>query len=153
MKMMQANNELKKLRNRALYYLAKREYGYQELIEKIKPYSSELNLDNDSLHQVVNELKDKNLQSDKRFCESYINSKKNKFGAKRISYELSKKKIEQSLIDSMIFDVQTNEYIFAQTVWEKKYNAIADNVGEKTKQIRFMQSRGFSFEIIKMIIK
>ena len=70
MKMMQANNELKKLRNRALYYLAKREYGYQELIEKIKPYSSELNLDNDSLHQVVNELKDKNLQSDKRFTSS-----------------------------------------------------------------------------------
>jgi len=46
-----------------------------------------------------------------------------------------------------------SEYDLALQVWNKKYSHVTQNINEKAKQIRFMQSRGFSFETIKKIIK
>ena len=82
---MQADDPLKRLKNRALYYLAKREYGFVELVNKIKPFATdELDLNLDSCYQIVEELKQKGLQSDYRFCESYINSKKESLAFKKL---------------------------------------------------------------------
>ena len=72
----QANEASKKLTNRALYYLAKREYSYHELVNKILNYAEELGLNKKDCEFIVNKLREQNLQSDQRYCESYINSKK-----------------------------------------------------------------------------
>ena len=151
---MQADDPLKRLKNRALYYLAKREYGFVELVNKIKPYATDkLNLSLDSCYQIVEELKLKGLQSDYRFCESFINSKKRKFGLHKISLELKQKEIDFFLIEEFIKVVSDDEYEFAKMVWEKKYSSLPSDLNEKNKQIKFMQNRGFSFDTIKKIIK
>jgi regulatory protein len=151
---MQADDPLKRLKNRALYYLAKREYGFVELINKIKPFATdELDLNIDSCYQIVEDLKLKGLQSDYRFCESYINSKKRKFGHQKISYELKLKEIDDFLIEEFIEVLRDEEYESARMVWEKKYSSQPTDLNEKNKQIKFMQNRGFSFDTIKKIIK
>lgn len=151
---MQANDPLKRLKNRALYYLAKREYGFVELINKIKFFATdELNLNLDSCYQIVEELKTKGLQSDYRFCESFVNSKKRKFGLQKISYELKQKEIDDFLIDEFIDALRDEEYESARLVWKKKYTSLPSDLNEKNKQIKFMQNRGFSFDTIKKIIK
>ena len=151
---MQANDPLKRLKNRALYYLAKREYGFVELINKIKSFATdELNLNLDSCYQIVEELKTKGLQSDYRFCESFVNSKKRKFGLQKISYELKQKQIDDFLIEEFIDALRDEEYESARLVWKKKYTSLPSDLNEKNKQIKFMQNRGFSFDTIKKIIK
>jgi len=150
---MQANESLKNLKKRALYYLAKREYSFKELIQKILKYAYEIGLSEKECFVVVEELKEKNFQSDERFCESYINSKKNKFGSQRISFDLQQKGIDQYLIDTFISELKIHEDKIASLVWSKKYNSPPANKSEENKQIRFMQSRGFSFEVIKKIIR
>jgi regulatory protein len=151
---MQANDPLKRLKNRALYYLAKREYGFVELINKIKSFATdELNLNLDSCYQIVEELKKKGLQSDYRFCESFVNSKKRKFGLQKISYELKQKQIDDFLIEEFIDALRDEEYESARLVWKKKYTSLSSDLNEKNKQIKFMQNRGFSFDTIKKIIK
>ena len=151
---MQADDPLKRLKNRALYYLAKREYGFVELVNKIKPFATDkLDLNIDSCYQVVEELKLKGLQSDYRFCESYVNSKKRKFGFKKISYELKQKEIDDFLIEEFIEVLRGEEYESAKIVWEKKYSSSPSDLNEKNKQIKFMQNRGFTFDTIKKIIK
>ena len=151
---MQANDPLKRLKNRALYYLAKREYGFVELINKIKSFAiDELNLNLDSCYQTVEELKTKGLQSDYRFCESFVNSKKRKFGLQKISYELKQKEIDNFLIEEFIDALKDEEYESARLVWKKKYTSLPSDLNEKNKQIKFMQNRGFSFDTIKKIIK
>ena len=151
---MQADDPLKRLKNRALYYLAKREYGFTELVNKIKPFATdELDLNIDSCYQIVEDLKLKGLQSDYRFCESYINTKKRKFGHQKISYELKLKEIDDFLIEKFIEVLRGEEYEYAKIVWEKKYSSLPSDLNEKNKQIKFMQNRGFSFDTIKKIIK
>lgn len=151
---MQTNDPLKRLKNRALYYLAKREYGFVELINKIKSFATdELNLNLDSCYQIVEELKTKGLQSDYRFCESFVNSKKRKFGLQKISYELKQKQIDDFLIEEFIDALREEEYESARLVWKKKYTSLPSDLNEKNKQIKFMQNRGFSFDTIKKIIK
>ena len=151
---MQANDPLKRLKNRALYYLAKREYGFVELINQIKSFATdELNLNLDSCYQIVEELKTKGLQSDYRFCESFVNSKKRKFGLQKISYELKQKEIDNFLIEEFIDALKDEEYESARLVWKKKYTSLPSDLNEKNKQIKFMQNRGFSFDTIKKIIK
>ena len=151
---MQADDPLKRLKNRALYYLAKREYGFVELVKKIKPFATDqLDLNLDNCYQIVEELKLKGLQSDYRFCESYINSKKRKFGPQKISYELKQKEIDDFLIEEFIEVLRNEEYQSAKIVWEKKYSSLPTDLNEKNKQIKFMQNRGFSFDTIKKIIK
>ena len=151
---MQADDPLKRLKNRALYYLAKREYSFVELVNKIKPYATnELDLNLDSCYQIVEELKLKGLQSDYRFCESYVNSKKRKFGLQKIIYELKQKEIDYFLIEEFIGMLRGEEYESAKIVWEKKYSSLPSDLNEKNKQIKFMQNRGFSFDTIKKIIK
>ncbi|MFY0649540.1 MAG: regulatory protein RecX [Methylophilaceae bacterium] len=151
---MQANDPLKRLKNRALYYLAKREYGFVELINKIKSFAAdELDLNLDSCYQIVEELKTKGLQSDYRFCESFVNSKKRKFGLQKISYELKQKEIDDFLIEEFVDALRDEEYESARLVWQKKYTSLPSDLNEKNKQIKFMQNRGFSFDTIKKIIK
>lgn len=78
---------------------------------------------------------------------------KNKFGSQRISFDLQQKGIDQYLIDTFISELKIHEDKIASLVWSKKYNSPPANKNEESKQIRFMQSRGFSFEVIKKIIR
>ena len=149
----QANDADKKLRNRALYYLAKREYSFQELVNKTLNYAEELGLNKKDCEFIISKLREQNLQSDQRFCESYINSKKNKFGAQKIVFELTQKGVSEDLVATFIGELVNNEYDLALQVWNKKYSHVTQDINEKAKQIRFLQSRGFSFETIKKIIK
>ena len=149
----QANEADKKLRNRALYYLAKREYSFHELVNKTHNYAEELGLNKKDCEFIISKLREQNLQSDQRFCESYINSKKNKFGAQKIVFELTQKGVSEDLIATFIGELVRNEYDLALQVWNKKYSHVTQDINEKAKQIRFLQSRGFSFETIKKIIK
>ena len=149
----QANEADKKLRNRALYYLAKREYSFHELVNKTHNYAEELGLNKKDCEFIISKLREQDLQSDQRFCESYINSKKNKFGAQKIVFELTQKGVSEDLIATFIGELVRNEYDLALQVWNKKYSHTTQDINEKAKQIRFLQSRGFSFETIKKIIK
>jgi regulatory protein len=151
-KLSQIDNPSKRLRSRALYYLAKREYSAYELKEKLKTFTIELDLSQEDLRNLIAELQEQNLQSDDRFCESYINSKKSKFGALKLQHELTQKGVSEDIISNYISDLRDDEYNFALSVWKKKFDSPAKNQNEKAKQIRFMQSRGFGFEIIKKII-
>ena len=71
----------------------------------------------------------------------------------KIVFELTQKGVSEDLIATFIGELVRNEYDLALQVWNKKYSHITQDINEKAKQIRFMQSRGFSFETIKKIIK
>jgi len=65
------------LKKRALYYLGKREYSRLELQKKINTFSQELELETQTVKNILNELESKDWLSDQRFTEQFIFSKKN----------------------------------------------------------------------------
>lgn len=138
----------KTLRQRALEYLAKREYSYVELGQKLKAYAEE----GDDIAALLDDFKQRGWLSDARFTEQLVHARKAKFGSARVANELREKGVDDGLIASAVETIKANELENALAVWQKKYKAPPSNREEWAKQARFLQSRGFGFELIKKIL-
>lgn len=141
----------KSLRQRALEYLGKREYSYKELGQKLKPYLDE-NEDADSIHAILDDFKACGWLSDARFTEQMVHARRAKFGSSKIVHELREKGIESTLIEGAIEQLKATELDSAKEVWQKKYKQAPESRDEWAKQARFLQSRGFGFDVIKKVL-
>jgi len=139
---------VKSLRQRALDYLAKREYSYVELGKKLKTYAEE----NDDIPALLDDFKARGWLSDARFTEQIIHARKAKFGSSKIAHELREKGIADHLITDAVESLKATELNNATEVWRKKFKAYPQSREEWAKQARFLQSRGFGFELIKKIL-
>lgn len=139
---------VKSLRQRALDYLAKREYSYVELGKKLKVYAEE----NDDIPALLDDFKARGWLSDQRFTEQIIHARKAKFGTAKIAHELREKGIADHLITGAVETLKATELDSATEVWRKKFKAYPQSREEWAKQARFLQSRGFGFELIKKIL-
>lgn len=140
------------LRQRALDYLAKREYSVAELAQKLNTVARQYELDAEEIPEILADFKKRNWVSDTRFTEQILHARKSKFGSVRIAHELREKGVSDELISEAVQDVKIDELANAKTVWRKKYDAPPKTREEWAKQARFLQSRGFGFEIIKKVI-
>jgi regulatory protein len=139
---------LKSLRQRALEYLAKREYSYAELGQKLKAYAEE----SDDIPALLDDFKQRGWLSDARFTEQIVHARKAKFGSAKVAHELREKGVADDLIVQAVATLKESELTNAQEVWRKKFKASPQNREEWAKQARFLQSRGFGFDIIKNVL-
>ena len=137
-------------RKKAMDFLALREYGQKELINKLrsKGFSDEVS------SSVVERLTEDGLQNDSRFIESFIRSRiKQGKGQLKITQELEQKNLPSKSIYSALDNLDMNWLELAHEVRIKKFgNNLPDDFNKKAKQIRFLQSRGFENEIIRKIL-
>ena len=141
----------KSLRQRALEYLGKREYSYAELGQKLKAYLAE-DEDFEQIMAILEDFKTRGWLSDARFTEQIVHARSHKFGASKIANELREKGISTDLIVSAIEQVKENELDNAKEVWRKKFKKSPDSRDEWARQARFLQSRGFGFDVIKKVL-
>ena len=139
------------MRQRALEYLGKREYSYAELGQKLKTYLEE-GEDFDVMTQILEDFKTRGWLSDARFTEQIVHARSHKFGSAKIANELSEKGVSQELIETAIEQVKENELDNAKDIWRKKFKAIPASRDEWARQARFLQSRGFGFDVIKKVL-
>ncbi|HSI46170.1 MAG TPA: recombination regulator RecX [Methylophilus sp.] len=138
----------KSLRQRALEYLSKREYSFAELGKKLKAYANEA----DDIPALLADFKQRGWLSDARYTEQMVHARQAKFGSARVAQELREKGIDDSLIAEAIEQLQGNEFERASEVWRKKFKASPTTREDWAKQARFLQSRGFTFDVIKKIL-
>ena len=141
----------KSLRQRALEYLGKREYSYAELGQKLKAYLAE-DEDFEVITAILEDFKTHGWLSDARFTEQIVHARSHKFGASKIANELREKGVSSDLIVSAIEQVKENELDNAFEIWRKKFKKSPDSRDEWARQARFLQSRGFGFDIIKKVL-
>ena len=137
------------LRVRAMRYLARREHSRAELHGKLLPYVQ----DGDDLGAVLDELEKKNWLSDVRAATLLVDSKRGRFGTQRIAHELRQKGIAENLIADAIPQLKETELEAAREVWQRKFGVLPQDAREKARQIRFLQSRGFSIDVTLKVLK
>lgn len=131
--------------------MGKREYSYAELSQKLKTYLEEdENLE--QITEILEDFKTRGWLSDARFTEQIVHARSHKFGSAKIANELREKGVSQELIESAIEQVKENELENAKEIWRKKFKAIPTSRDEWARQGRFLQSRGFGFDIIKKVL-
>jgi len=136
------SNNVVELRARALRLLARREHTPQELESKLSPHAGS----SEELKGLLSGLKQKNQLSEERFAEDRARRLSRKYGAARIRQDLKAKGVSEELISR--FSSSENEMQKAKEILERKYRTPAVTREEKAKRMRFLQSRGFSSEII-----
>lgn len=144
------NKEYSRLLNRGVRLLAMREHSVKEIYDKLSR-KSEMP---DVVNAVLDELLANKYVSDERFTESYIRARSNRgFGPIKIRAELKDKGISNSLVAEYL-DMSSPIWIdLATAQYQKKYGAEGvSDYNTWTKRARFMQSRGFTMEHIRVAL-
>lgn len=137
-------------RKKAMDYLARREYGHIELQRKLMRAGFEP----DTALLAVEQLLADGLQDDRRFTESFLQSRKSKGkGPLRTRQELAERGIDSALIDDVLHDSAGDWLQLAIKVRLKKFGgALPQDFQEKARQMRFLQYRGFEQEHIQAAV-
>ncbi len=130
-------------------YLAQREHSRAELRVKLLPHVQE----GEDVDAVLDAREQRNWLSDARAAEMLVTSKRGRLGPQRIAHELRQKGIAEHLIGDAIPQLKETELETARDVWQKKFGVLPQDQKEKAKQVRFLQSRGFSLEVIFRVLK
>lgn len=133
------------LRERALGYLARREHSRFELTRKLEAAGFGL----EAIRPTLDAFEEKGWLSDRRFAESWIADHRARHGRIRLAYDLRQRGVNETLIEAALDANPDGELERARQVWEKKFGAPPRDAAEKAKQMRFLQGRGFTPEIIR----
>lgn len=145
------------LRARALQCLARREYSRAELRAKLLPHA-QVGEDSEQsevvdLDALLDDLTVRGWLSDARATSQLVHAKRSRFGTQRITHELRQRGISEELIDAALPALKESELESAREVWQRKFGVTPQDAKEKAKQMRFLQSRGFSIDVILKVLK
>jgi regulatory protein len=137
------------LRGRALQALARREFSRAELQAKLIPHVTET----DDVGMLLDDLEKRGWLSDARALEQTVRIRSARFGTQRIAHELRQKGISDELISAAIPQMKEGELDAARAVWQRKFATPPQDQKEKARQVRFLQSRGFSMDVIFKVMR
>ncbi|MDH3608434.1 MAG: recombination regulator RecX [Gammaproteobacteria bacterium] len=127
--------------------LARREHTRLELTRKLKAKD----FTDSEIEEQIEVLIQDGLQSDERYAENYVHMRRKRgYGPLKIKQELQQRGVSSDLVDAF---VEINDKIWLKTAcqaYEKKFGAnTSDSANERAKRMRFLQSRGFTGDIIQ----
>lgn len=140
----------KAARKKAMDYLARREYGYAELVGRLVAagFSEEL------ADEVVAALAADGLQNDERFASSFVSARVGRgSGPLRIVSALKERGLDAALAARAVDEEDVDWFELAREARRKKFGLEPiEAYPEKARQMRFLQYRGFDFEHIRYAV-
>ena len=130
------------LKARALRFLVRREHSRAELVRKLSPHAES----EEALNAVVDLLLSKKHLSDERFAEERARSLSRKYGAARIRQDLKARGVADEIAGRVS---EAGDLERARAILARKYRDAAATREEQARRARFLQSRGFSYEVIR----
>ena len=137
-------------RKKAMDYLARREHACRELARKLETAGFNADVAADAIQQLTEE----GLQSDRRFVESFVQSRISQGkGPVRIYADLGERGIAAGLVDEVLGETGQDWQQLAREIRLKKFGAERPvDFKEKARQMRFLQYRGFESDQIQAAV-
>jgi len=136
------------LRQRALGFLARREYSRLELKRKLAPHAE----DEGELESLLEDFQKRGWLSEERYTEQIIHARRGKYGTQRIVQELREKGVGEEAISAALPELKESELETARAVWAKKFGQPPVDAKDKARQARFLASRGFRMDVIFRVL-
>lgn len=132
-----------------LRLLARREHSQKELLDKLALRG----FDAESSLAVIAELAEQGWQSDDRYAESYARQRIQKgYGPLRIAYELQQRGAGGVDLDALLEEMDESWLNILEKIYLSKYDPDTGlSAKEWLKRSRFLQQRGFSGDLIKVL--
>jgi regulatory protein len=130
----------------AVSYLARREHSALELSRKLKKSG----FDEFEIEDSLAKLQQAGLQSDRRYAESFVNSRINRgYGSVRIRMELKERGVASDIITDSLQQAEIDWFALAAEVRSKRFGEHdPEDFKDRAKQQRFLQYRGFTHDEI-----
>lgn len=106
--------------------------------------------DGDALDVLLADFQKRGWLSDARFAEQVAHGRQGRYGSLKVAHELREKGVADDLVQKAVATL--DDLGSARAVWQKKFGEQPKTREEWAKQARFLQSRGFGFEIIKRVL-
>ena len=137
------------LRARALRFLARREYSRAELARRLASHAPST----EALDALLDSLEQRKQLSDDRYAEQRVRTLSRKYGSGRIRQELRARGVEDQTAASAVRTAADEDLVRATEILRRKYREPSTTREERAKRMRFLQGRGFSFDIIKQALE
>lgn len=142
------------LKGRALRYLAQREHSRAELARKLRRFLEPADPQGGAaIEAALNELAAHGLLSDERAAASVLASQAPRSGQRRLQQILQNKGLAPDLVVATLAKAKGTELERAQAVWQRRYGAVPLDARERARQVRFLQGRGFGFDIVAQVMR
>jgi regulatory protein len=106
---------------------------------------------------VLESLKADGYQSDRRYAESITRHFAGRMSKSAIAGKLKAAGVDRDEIEDAMAQAlgeeHTDDFTVAQELWQSKFRNPPADDKEKAKQVRFLQSRGFSISVALKVIK
>ena len=136
------------LRERALRLLARREHSRFELSRKL----GQAGFAQHEIDPLLDDFEERKWLSDRRFAESWVADHRTRSGSVKLAYELRQRGVGEAIIEDVLRENPDSELERAREVWMKKFASAPADANEKARQMRFLQARGFTPEVIRRVI-
>jgi regulatory protein len=143
------------LRQKALKLLARRDHSRVELTKKLGPLGTP-----EEIASVLDQLQQSGLLSDARATAAYLRGHGARFGAAKLKHALHAKGIDSETVEAELANADLpGEIERARLLWRRKFGNRPLEPGcrldprEWARQARFLQSRGFSSEVVRKLLK
>ena len=137
------------LKARALGLLARREHSRAELARKLAGRAESVEM----LTAILDELEARGQLSDGRYAEQRTSTLARRYGSGRIRQELRAKGVDDALASAAVREAQADDLERARRILARKYREPAADREEHARRARFLQGRGFSFDVIRQALK
>ena len=168
------------LRSRALRLLGRRELSRQELERKLRPYvsvsvtvtgaddaahaSADDRADEAShagnpaeLEALLDDLTERGWLSDARYAEALVRKRTGNFARRSIAQELKRAGVDEDVTAAALTQNPESdpdeEFAAALALCQRKFRRAPADQKEKARQIRFLQSRGYSIGLALRVLK
>jgi len=140
-------DQLLDIEQAAMRLLAQNEHTVRQLKTKLR----KKDFDVKAIEVVLEDLQQRNLLSDERFAEQYLQMRSRKgFGPVRIEQEMYEKGVSDSLIAISMDNADINWQELMQQTLQKKYGSgVSLNYEERARRARFLEYRGFPASLIR----
>lgn len=146
-----ANEDYQKSCATALRLLARREHSELELRHKL----AGRRFGDDLIDNVVAELAEQGLLSDRRFAAAYVSGRFERgFGPLRIQCELRERGVATDLAAETLAELSGAWVDCAARQRSKRFGAgLPEDARERARQMRFLQQRGFTGDQIRAVFR
>ncbi|MEP7156583.1 MAG: recombination regulator RecX [Betaproteobacteria bacterium] len=134
--------------SRALAFLSRRDSSRTQFIQKMIAGGYEKS----EVEAAADWCQQQGFLDEGRYVEGAARRLSAKYGTSRVLHTLRQKGATEESIAEVTSDLKENELAQARAVWVRKFREPPADANAKSKQIRYLQTRGFSFDIIKRVI-
>lgn len=105
------------------------------------------------IEALLDALQAKGYLNDQRAAESLLRQRAGRLGGMRLRQELQRRGISEEISNALLTEVAGTEQERAFALWQKKFGTLPATANERARQMRFLASRGFGSDTIRIVFK